>query len=85
MLVKAKWSVKDASGWHDAGEVFHTENDLGEAVEVLDAPKRPAQKKQEPVKEPVTATEPETAEPVKEPEKTAETPRSPSRRKKTGN
>ena len=38
MLVKAKWNVKDASGWHNAGEVFNTESDLGDAVEVLDAP-----------------------------------------------
>lgn len=40
MLVKAKWNVKDASGWHKSGEVFNTESDLGEAVEVLDAPKK---------------------------------------------
>ena len=44
MLVKAKWNVKDASGWHDAGDVFRTENDLGDAVEVLDAPKQPEAK-----------------------------------------
>ena len=36
MLVKAKWNVKDASGWHSAGEVFQTENDLGDDVEVLE-------------------------------------------------
>ena len=39
MKVKAKWSVKDATGWHDAGEVFETESDLGDAVEVLEAKK----------------------------------------------
>ena len=40
MLVKAKWNVKDASGWHKAGEVWNTEQDLGEAAEVLEAPKK---------------------------------------------
>lgn len=85
MLVKAKWNVKDASGWHDAGEVFQTESNLGDAVEVLDAPKaRPAEKpevkKQEPVKEPETRTEVQVT--AKVPEKAAETPRSVSRRKK---
>ena len=84
MLVKAKWSVKDATGWHDAGAVFQTESDLGDAVEVLDVPKRQTTKaqevkKQEPVKEPEQDT---ITEPVKEPEKATEAPRSPSRRKK---
>lgn len=69
MKVKAKWSVKDANGWHDAGEVFETSSNLGDAVEVLDAPKKPApEKKAEPVKEPEKEPEkaPETAEePVK--------------------
>lgn len=85
MLVKAKWNVKDASGWHDAGEVFQTESDLGDAVEVLDAPKKkPAEKpevpQKEPVKEPETRTEVQVT--AKIPEKAAETPRSVSRRKK---
>ena len=87
MRVKAKWSVKDATGWHDAGQVFETESDLGDAVEVLDAPKKqpagkPEAKKQEPVKEPEPETTAETKEPEKEPEKAAEAPRSTSRRKK---
>ena len=74
MLVKAKWSVKDETGWHDAGEVFHTESDLGNAVEVLDAPKKAI---------PVKAEAAPEAEPAKEPEK-AEEPvkvRSTTRRK----
>ena len=49
MLVKAKWNVKDAFGWHRAGEIWNTDKDLGDAVEVLDAPK--AEPKQETVKE----------------------------------
>ena len=71
MLVKAKWNVKDASGWHSAGEVFQTENDLGDAVEVLDVPKNA---------EPEKASEP-IEEFVKE-EPKAEKPRTSSRRKK---
>lgn len=35
MLVKAKWNVKDSTGWHRTGEVFQTESDLGDAVEVI--------------------------------------------------
>lgn len=35
MLVKAKWNVKDSAGWHRANEVFETEEDLGDGVEVL--------------------------------------------------
>ena len=38
MLVKAKWNVKDEAGWHSTGDVFMTDADLGDAVEVLDAP-----------------------------------------------
>ena len=74
MRVKAKGNVRDASGWHRVGEVFITDEDLGDAVEVLDAPKQ-AEKKQEPVAE----REPET-----EAESTKETvkPRSASRRRK---
>ena len=53
MLVRAKWSVKDESGWHNAGDVFQTEKDLGDAVEMLEkpvkaAPARPVE--EEPVK-----------------------------------
>lgn len=56
MLVKAKWNVKDAAGWHYTGEVFHTEDDLGAAVEVLDAPK-PVAVKAEPENAPEGAPE----------------------------
>ena len=57
MLVKAKWNVKDAAGWHSAGDVFNTESDLGNAVEVLDTPK----KVQEVVKEePAPESKPES-------------------------
>ena len=53
MLVKAKWNVKDGGGWHSAGDVWNTESDLGDAVEVLDAPKAeaPEADAEEPVKE----------------------------------
>lgn len=47
MLVKAKWNVKDGNGWHKHGEVFDTESDLGEAVDVLEAPKKTADEKPE--------------------------------------
>ena len=64
--------MKDATGWHDAGEVFETESDLGDAVEVLEAPKKQkAEKDPEPVREPEpeAVAEPEpAAEPEKEPE-----------------
>jgi len=50
MLVKAKMNVRDANGWHMAGDVFHTDADFGDAVEVLDAP--------EPVKAEQAAEEP---------------------------
>lgn len=54
MLVKAKWSVKDGNGWHSAGEVFEATGDLGDAVEVLEKPKKA---EPEPVTEkPKTAT-----------------------------
>ena len=59
MLVKAKWNVKDSSGWHRAGEVFDTKEELGEAVELLEAPRR-------------QKTEPKEEVPVKEPEKAPE-------------
>lgn len=68
MLVKAKWSVKGSDGWHMSGDVFHTNEDFGDAVEVLDAP---AVRKEEP--EPVS--EPVKAEPAKA--------KAPSRRKTT--
>lgn len=38
MLVKAKWNVKDADGWHKTGEVWDAREDLGECVERLEAP-----------------------------------------------
>ena len=65
MLVKAKWNVKGSDGWHMSGEVFNTEEDFGEAVEVLDAP---VARKKEP--EPVNKAE----EPVKEEQEKAKTP-----------
>lgn len=64
MLVKAKWNVKGLDGWHTAGEVFETDEDYGDAVDVIDGkPKR--QPKKAPEKEP--EQEPEQA-PVTEPE-----------------
>ena len=71
MLVKAKWNVKGLDGWHFTGEVFQTEEDYGDAVEVLDVPKAP------PAKEPVKAEAPVPEEPK------AEKPKAVSRRKKT--
>jgi hypothetical protein len=67
MLVKAKWNVKDASGWHGAGDVFETEDNLGNAVEILDAPKVKAAdvvkavEEQDPAKEEVKAEKPKAA------------------------
>ena len=48
MLVKAKHNVKDASGWHMAGEVFETNavSLIGDAVEVIHEDK-PVQQKEE--------------------------------------
>lgn len=74
MLVKAKWNVKDSNGWHRAGEVFKTEQDLGDAVEVLEARKKAEPKNAEPEKEPEAA---KVDTPVVEPAK----PKTPSRRK----
>jgi len=72
MLVKAKWNVSDANGWHKAGEVFRTESDLGDAVEVLDVPKKPAEEA------------PAQAVPVKEEPLKEETPKAkPASRRKT--
>lgn len=69
MKVRARWNVKDGNGWHNAGEVFEPTCDLGKAVEVLDAPKKPA-------KEPEKAPEP-AAE--KEPEKAPEAAEAPAK------
>ena len=74
MLVKAKWNVKDANGWHDAGAVFETDADLGNAVEVLEQPAKAVEVKPESVPE-------AKPEPVKE-EVKAERPRAATRRKK---
>ena len=60
MLVKAKWNVKDGAGWHSAGEVFETNDELGDCVEVL-IPEEPKEVAQEKAQE----TEPEKAEPAK--------------------
>ena len=62
MLVKAKWNVKGSDGWHMAGEVFATEEDYGDAVEVLDAPK--AAPVNEPEAEAVKAEEEPEAKPA---------------------
>lgn len=79
MLVKAKWNVKDASGWHSQGDVFRTEEDLGNAVERLDtketkpvrkAPVKAAEPASEPETEQTTEAVPEAAETAaEEPEK----------------
>ena len=58
MKVKARYNINCSDGWHMTGEVFETSEDLGEAVEVLDAPKKTEAKPQEPVKEPEKAEEP---------------------------
>ena len=68
MKVKAKWNVKDGSGWHSAGEVFETESDLCDAVEILDAPKKQeSAKKAEPEKEEKPAEKPAEKEPEAKP------------------
>ena len=84
MRVKAKWNVKGSDGWHLTGEIFETKEDFGNAVEVLDAPKRASKREATPVKAP----EPETEKPAVTEETTAEPlveeepkPRTPSRRK----
>ncbi len=51
MLVKAKWKIKDASGWHSAGEVFNTESDLGDAVEKIEPAGKTEEKETAPVQE----------------------------------
>ena len=78
MLVKAKWNIKDASGWHTAGEIFQTNDDLGNAVEVLDAPKKAIP--ETPVKK--EAKQEEAEKPAAE-ETKAEKPRTATRRKKS--
>ena len=67
MKVRARHNVQDRNGWHLSGTVFETDEDLGDAVDILsgDAPE--------------TEREPEEAP---EPEAKAEKPRT-SRRKKT--
>lgn len=85
MRVKAKWNVKGSDGWHMTGEIFETEEDYGDAVEVLDA-KAPAQKqaeapKKEPEKETKAKQEP-AKEPEKEPEQETEKPKNAARRRK---
>ena len=70
MKVKAKWNVKDAMGWHPGGEIFETNEDLGDAVEVLEAAKAPELVLvQDPEPETVKVVEPEhVAEPEPQPE-----------------
>lgn len=76
MLVKAKWNVKDSSGWHSAGEVFDTKDELGEAVEKLEAPRRqrsePKPEEENPVKEPEKEPEQKKTEPGKAPARQAQ-------------
>ena len=72
MLVKAKWHIKDKTGWHATGEVFQTDDDLGNAVEVISGPEK---------KEP-KASVPEVKSPEPEAAQEAEKPKTTSRRKK---
>ena len=59
MKVRAKHNVRDINGWHLTGQVFDTDEDLGDAVEVLDAPKAaPAVKQEAPKEEPEKVPEP---------------------------
>jgi len=76
MLVKAKWNVKDSSGWHSAGEIFETDNveSLGGAVEVLNAPKKEEPAQAETAADPVPAK-------AEEPKAESARPRSAARRK----
>ena len=71
MLVKAKWNVKDKEGWHKAGEVFETSDNLGEAVILVGEPRKPV------IKAPAV----QEAEPETEPKKEAAS--KPTRRKTT--
>jgi len=80
MKVKARRNVRDANGWHVKGEVFETEQNLGDAVEVLSATKTAAKQEKPKAKEPVPEApkeEPKAekpAEEVKEEEKPAVEP-----------
>lgn len=56
MKVKALCTIKDGTGWHMAGEVFETDEDLGNLVEVVE---------KAPVAEPTEA--PEVAEIAEKP------------------
>ena len=82
MKVRAKWSIKDGTGWHNPGEVFETESDLGDAVEVLEAAKKPKAEKK-PAAEPEVQPE---AEPKKETEEVSvqETAKPRTTRRKVG-
>ena len=84
MKVRAKWNVRDAAGWHVTGAVFETDEDMGDAVEVMEGPKRRAVKEPEPetAPEPETVTEaiPEGGEvPDSGTEPEAETPKAPEK------
>jgi len=67
MLVKAKWNVRDAAGWHKPGDVFETDADFGDKVEILipDAGKQQPPKASKPESKP-EAEKAEKPEPVKE-------------------
>ena len=70
MKVRARNNVKDLNGWHMTGEVFETEEDLGNSVEVLEAPKQLVIAGVEPETE-TRAEEPKAEEPKAEKPKTA--------------
>ena len=70
MKVRARNNVKDLNGWHMTGEVFETEEDLGNSVEVLEAPKQLVFAGVEPETE-TMAEEPKAEEPKAEKPKTA--------------
>ena len=73
MKVRAKWNLKDGSGWHKAGEVFEAEDPevYGGGVELLERNEAPK-----------TQEAPETpAEPAAEPEAKAAKPRTRKRTK----
>ena len=58
MKVKARHNVQDRNGWHLPGTVFETEEDLGEAVEILSGENPP-----ESAREPEAVPEPKAEEP----------------------
>lgn len=70
MKVRARNNVKDLNGWHMTGEVFETEEDLGNSVEVLEAPEQLVIAGVEPETE-TMAEEPKAEEPKAEKPKTA--------------